>query len=397
MSDPAGAFVPHGHFRVEPTREGPLSGLTFAAKDLFDVAGHPTGAGNPTWLATHPVPTRHSAVVRSLLDHGATLIGKTITDELAYSLNGDNIHYGTPLNSRAPDRVPGGSSSGSASAVAAGACDFALGTDTGGSVRIPASFCGIWGVRTTHGAISKEGLVPLMPSYDAVGFFARDIDVMLKVGEVLLPPSPEVRWSGAVAFEDAWALADPDYEPLLAAVTRAVATCVGPVRKVNVADEGLQQWRSDFVHASAHEGWQVHGAWIEAHTPAFAAPIAQRFAFAKTVSEEAAQAAHTARMRYSERVRSLLVRDTVAILPTAPGPAPLLRDDSAAVDEFRTRIQRLTCIAGHAGLPQVNIPLVGPGGLPMGVSLLGPAGSDLALLRLAGLRIIRELVQRGEP
>jgi amidase len=166
---------------------------------------------------------------------------------------------------------------------------------------------------------------------------------------------------------------------------------------VKAADEGLQQWRTDFLHASAHEGWQVHGRWIESSKPSFAPPIAARFAFAKMVSDEVARDARAARARYAERVRALLGKNTVAILPSAPGPAPRLQDDSAAVDEFRTRIQYLSCIAGHAGLPQLNIPLLRDDGVPMGVSLMGPAGSDLGLLRLAALRIIKEMVQRGEP
>src|SRR5262245_31840080 len=181
MSDPVNAFVPGPPVRVEGRPGGPLSGLTFAAKDLFDVAGHPTGGGNPDWARTHPVPARHAWAVQTLLDAGATLIGKTITDEVSLGILGESPFHGTPLNPRAPDRVPGGSSSGSASAVASGLCDTAIGTDTGGSVRVPASFCGLYGIRPTHGRLPLDGMLPQAPSSDTTGWFARDVEIFARV------------------------------------------------------------------------------------------------------------------------------------------------------------------------------------------------------------------------
>ena len=168
--------MPGPRIHIEGRPGGPLSGLTFAAKDLFDVAGHPTGGGNPDWARSNPVPTRHAWAVQQLLDAGATLIGKTITDEVSLGIVGENAFYGTPVNRRAPGRVPGGSSSGSAAAVAAGFCDTALGTDTGGSVRVPASFCGLYGIRPTHGRIDVSGMMPQAPSSDTTGWLARDTD-----------------------------------------------------------------------------------------------------------------------------------------------------------------------------------------------------------------------------
>ena len=135
-------------------KRGALSGLTFAAKDIIDVEGHITGCGNPDWLRTHEKALRTAPCIRRLIEAGATLVGKTVTEELATGLTGENIHYGAPINVNAPGRVSGGSSSGSAAAVAAGLVDFSLGSDTGGSVRAPASFCGIYGVRPTHGRVS---------------------------------------------------------------------------------------------------------------------------------------------------------------------------------------------------------------------------------------------------
>ncbi len=157
----SGTFV--DNFSLAATGEGPLSGLTFVVKDIIDVAGHRTGCGNPTWLATHPPATVHAVCVEQLLAAGGRAVGKTISDEIAFSLLGENHFYGTPLNPAAPDRIPGGSSSGSASAVACGLADFALGTDTGGSVRVPASNCGLWGLRPSHGFVSVAGVMPFAP------------------------------------------------------------------------------------------------------------------------------------------------------------------------------------------------------------------------------------------
>src|SRR5437764_5491855 len=208
-SDDIGAFVPGQRFRIEGRAGGPLAGLTFAAKDLFDVAGHPTGGGNPDWARSHPIPTRHAWAVQRLLDEGATLVGKTVTDEVSLGILGENPFDGTPLNPKAPDRVPGGSSSGSASAVAQGLCDVALGTDTGGSVRVPASFCGLYGIRPTHGRLDLTGMMAQAPSSDTTGWFARDAKMFARVSEVMLgePPSKQLPTKLIVAvyafgFED---------------------------------------------------------------------------------------------------------------------------------------------------------------------------------------------------
>src|SRR5256714_2490406 len=211
MSDDIGAFVPGQQFRIEGRAGGPLSGLSFAAKDLFDVAGHPTGGGNPDWARSHPIPTRHAWAVQTLLDAGADLIGKTITDEVSLGILGENPFEGTPVNPRAPGRVPGGSSAGSAAAVAAGICDTALGTDTGGSVRVPASFCGLYGIRPTHGRLPVTGMMPQAPTSDTTGWFARDAGIFAKVASVMLgEPIPLALPSRLVIAVDGFAFADPE-------------------------------------------------------------------------------------------------------------------------------------------------------------------------------------------
>jgi amidase len=384
IDDTVGAWVPHGRFVLEGADAGPLHGLQFAAKDLFDVAGRPTGAGNPTWLATHPVAAQHSVVIDQLLRAGARLMGKVLTDELAYSLHGDNHHHGAPINARAPDRVTGGSSSGSAAAVAAGLVDFALGTDTGGSTRVPASYCGLWGLRTSHGLVSTEGLVPLHPSYDTTTWLARDAEVFLRVGAVLLPAA-DFRPQRVLILDDAWALADAEFAAPLQRVTDALTRRLGQAaqRVLVAAGTPLADWRQVYATAGAHEGWQTHGAWITAHQPGFGAAIEARWQAARRITDGAAAQARATAQAVRAQLRLLLGTDGVAVLPSAASLAPRRDAPADAVDAVRLRTMAITCIAGLAGLPQVSLPLQTPDGVPLGISLMGPAGSDQALMQLA--------------
>jgi amidase len=384
IQDTVGAWVPHGRFVIDGDSDGPLHGLRFAAKDVFDVAGHPTGAGNPTWLATHPVPQRHSPVVAQLLKAGATLMGKVVTDELAYSLHGDNVHYGAPRNARAPDRVTGGSSSGSAAAVAARLVDFALGTDTGGSTRVPASYCGLWGLRTTHGLLSSEGLVPLHPSFDTITWLAADAAVFERVADELLPRA-SLAPRHVLVLDNAWALADPEFAaPLRRARDALVARLrTPPERRRAAGDASLESWRQAYVTRGAHEGWRLHGEWIRTAKPTFGAATDARWRAASGVTDEAATAARAVARSARDRVRALLGDDGVALLPSAASLAPLRTADATTIDAVRMRTLAITCIAGLSGLPQVSLPLATSSGVPLGVSLLGPAGSDRALIALA--------------
>jgi amidase len=392
IDDTVGAWVPHGRFVTEGQPGGPLAGLRFGVKDLFDVAGHPTGAGNPRWLATHPVPARSSPLVDRLLAGGATLVGKLVTDELAYSIHGDNLHYGAPHNAAQPDRVTGGSSSGSAAAVAARLVDFALGTDTGGSTRVPASYCGLWGLRTTHGALSLQGMVPLHPAYDTPTWLAHDGETFERVARELLPYSPVYAPRRVLLPRDAWAEADPIFQPVLEQVSQALSALLdAPATEIDVSPEGLDHWRQDYVITGAYEGWQVHGDWISRQNPGFAPAVAQRWEAASTIQAPAATEAGRRTAHVRAQVRAQLGSDGVMVLPSAASLPPLRDADPRSVDDVRVRTLRITCIAGLAGVPQVSMPLrgahTGADGnrqmVPLGISLVGPAGSDLALIQLA--------------
>src|SRR6266404_9214270 len=266
--DMTSPFVPGPVLRIAGAAGGPLAGLTFAAKDLFDVASHPTGSGNPNWGRAHPVPTRHAWAVQRLLDAGARLVGKTVTDEVSLGILGENPFDGTPLNPAAPDRVPGGSSSGSASAVAQGLCDVALGTDTGGSVRVPASFCGLYGIRPTHGRLDLSGMLPQAPSSDTTGWFARDAATFARVSQALFgEPIPVELPTRLVVTVDAFGFADAETAAALRPMVQRLSALVTHVREDLLAPAGLSVWARAQQTLQRHEAWLTFRDWIDRVNP----------------------------------------------------------------------------------------------------------------------------------
>jgi amidase len=382
--DQLGAFCRHTHVSLRGVHDGPLAGVEFGAKDIYDIAGHRTGFGSPDWLRTHPEARRTATVVRQLLDAGADMAGKTHTDELTFSLNGENAHYGTPVNVNAPGRIPGGSSSGSAAAVAGGLVDFALGSDTGGSVRAPASFCGIYGLRPTHGRVSLEGACPLASSFDTAGWFARDAALMERVGAVVFGEDPDDASPARLLIaQDAFDLAGPAASAALQRGLDRVIALIGKPEKVTVASEGLREWLEVFRVLQGAEIWAQHGAWVKETRPHLGPGIRQRMEWASTIVEKDAVAARARRTGIAQRMTSLLGTDAVIALPTVPDIAPLRDADPKSTEDLRARALSLLCIAGLARLPQVNLPVGKLNGCPIGLSLVGPRDSDMMLLAIA--------------
>jgi amidase len=374
-----GAFVPHGGSRREPTGSGTLDGRTFAVKDLIDVADTRTGGGNPDWLAQQVPAVVSAPVVDQVLAAGATLIGKTVTDELAFSLEGRNVHFPDLINPICPDRLPGGSSSGSAVAVAAGQVDFALGTDTGGSVRVPANFLGLFGFRPSHGALSLDGVVPFAPSYDTVGWFARDADLLAQIGMVLLPKGDRPPITKLIVAADAFALVDPPLARELE--SRLAGWSVDNSITVFAGDEA--RYFDCYRVLQGVEIWQNLGAWITAHKPRFAADIAERFAGGARITTAEVARFRSARAAIRTRFAAMVPPDSALIVPTTPCVA-LLRDTPAdVVGDFYRRALTLTSIAGHCGAPQAALPLGFWQGCPVGVSVVGARGNDQSLLDLS--------------
>jgi amidase len=377
-------FVPGPPLRIAGAATGPLAGLTFAAKDLFDVAGHPTGGGNPDWARQNPVPTRHAWAVQRLLDAGATLIGKTVTDEVSLGILGENPFDGTPLNPRAPDHVPGGSSSGSASAVAQKLCDTALGTDTGGSVRVPASFCGLYGIRPTHGRLDLTGMMAQAPSSDTAGWFARDADTFARVAEVLLGEAiPSRLPTKLIVAVDAFGLADADTAAALQPMVRALSAIVKDVREDVLAPAGLSVWARAQRTLQPYEAWLTFKEWIERDNPRLQFSVARGLALAATMSESERQWAELMRMEARARLAWLLPAGTILCLPSTPCPAPRKGLPLATLTPLRARITTMEAHGGLTGVPQVSLPGAHVEGRPVGLSILGARGSDAVLVAVA--------------
>jgi amidase len=380
LNDPLNAFCRHTHVALAGRRRGPLQGLTMAVKDVFDIAGHRTGNGHPLWLETHPPAARTAAAVERLLEAGACLVGKTHADEMAYSLNGENVHYGTPTNPKAPGRIPGGSSSGSAAAVAGDLVDFALGTDCGGSVRLPASYCGIYGIRTSHGLLSADGVVKLAPSFDTVGWFARDAGLMRRIAALLLPHAPVFVPRRLLIVTDAFATAGPAIAEALAQGVETIRQAFGRVEERSVYSGVPTNWADVFRILQGAEIARQHGPWIDRHSPSFGPGIRERFAWIRTIDAERVASAAVTRARVTRHMDALLGDDALLILPTAPGIAPRIGTPAAELEAFRARAFTLLSIAGLARLPQVTLPLGRLEGCPLGLSLLAPRGRDRGLL-----------------
>jgi amidase len=383
--DPSRGYMPYPAVKVTASRTGPLKGLTFAVKDLFDVVGYPTSAGNPHMLVMSGIKKKHAVVVQKLLDAGATFTGKTITDELAFSMNGKNAHFGTPLNGGAKDRIPGGSSCGSAAAVSNGLCDFALGTDTGGSVRGPANHCGLYGLRVTHGRVSLKGAHDLAPSFDTCGWLTRDIMTYARVADVLLgkdkkplPAKPRL-----LLAKDCFAMLDPEVTKALTPGIKRLEKLYGPAKEVTVAPNGFEELYWAFRRLQGVEAWEVDGPMISRYQPPLGAGVAERFNYSKGVTKAEYKTSDIIRKRYTEELTALIGRDGLLIMPTMADIAPKLTDTEAELESYRNKSLNMLCLSGLSRLPQFSMPLAKRLGAPLGLSIMGPAGSDRSLIKVA--------------
>ena len=380
MDDTVNAFT--DIFMLEEQTSGPLAGVSFAVKDLFDIAGHVASCGNPEWRNTHQVADQHAPTISKLLAAGARFVGKTHTDELAYSLMGANAHYGTPVNTADPRRVPGGSSSGSAAAVAAGLVDIGLGTDTGGSVRLPASFCGIWGIRTTFGQIPLDGIMPLTHSFDTVGWFARSAAMMDRAAQAFAcpnGPSP----TRLLLPVDIWARASAEVISAIRPILSQLEAVMGPATPILLSDNGLATWRETFRICQAYEIWDIHKDWVTMNSPHFGPGIKERFEIASQIDCETFKAAEAQKATIQRHIRAMISPESVLVLPTSPDPAPLITTQETALNDFRMRAFEMLCVAGLSGLPQLSMPAGLVDGGPVGLSLIGAKDQDRQLISVA--------------
>ena len=388
-ADTLNAYVQAPFAPIRETDSGPLAGLTFAVKDIYDVRGQRTGGGNPQKLDEARPAAATAPAIQKLFDAGATLVARTQTDELTFSLMGQNAHYPHPVNPAAPGRVTGGSSSGSAAAVAGGLVDFATGSDTGGSIRAPAAFCGLIGLRATHGAISLEGTMPLAPSFDTFGWFAKDGETYERVARVVLSDFLPSQGRETSVFKtihlpalDALLLGEAEaaeYDR----IRRLVADVTGPPEEAKPLSQSIDDLYWTFRKLQSYEAWAVHGPWISEKERHLGPGVKERFEFASSLGCEVATAETEKRNALRDELAQMLGDDRLLILPTVPGAAPHSDIGFDALQDYRERALRLLCLSGLSGFPQITIPLGAVDDAPFGISLLGPAGSDMALIGLA--------------
>jgi len=385
-NDPVHALVPHTlEAPLLGRNEGPLSGLTFMVKDLFAIEGRKVSNGNPDFYE-HATPASATApVITRLLGAGASLTGITVCDEFFYSVLGTNAHYGQPVNARAGRYVTGGSSCGSAAAVTATMCDFALGSDTGGSIRVPASFCGLYGLRPTHGRIDMTGATPMAPSFDTVGILARDAEIFRKVGQVLLDGARvDAPIERLVLAQDIVDFSEASTDQALWQTLDKLGSAIPKPEHQDIAGEHIEDWRKAFVTIQGFEIQSTLLPFVQSHNVNLGPGIKERFDIASHIAFYEVKAARKLRDEITQRLKEILTPGTAIVLPTTP-TLPPERDipDGASFAEFRTVTLQSTCLAGHAGLPQISIPAGEASGLPTGLSFIGWEGGDEALLDLA--------------
>ena len=383
-SDDLYAWCDYPFVEILGSSSGILSGYTLAVKDIYPVAGYVNGWGSPTRLSEAVPDTDTQESIRKLLDSGARFVGKSQCDELCYSLNGVNAHYGMPLNGAAPDRITGGSSSGSASLVSNGVVDIATGSDTGGSIRAPASYCGLLGLRITHGRVSLEGAMPLAPTFDCFGWFARDAEIYNKVGDVLLGDDYGSGISGSLIGMtelDSQLLGEEERSAFAESVS-LVERRLGESRRMVSLPFALDSAYWSFRKCQAREAHESLGDWIASRRPNLGPGVKDRFAYGASLTTSEVESAKSERETITEQVESL-IEDNLLVFPTSPSCAPLRSANHDALQEFRERALVLLCLSGLSGLPQITLPLCEVHGAPMGLSLMGSRGSDRQLITLA--------------
>lgn len=383
-------FCNHGTKSWRLTDLGSLAGCKLAVKDLFAIAGEKNGAGNPDWLAKAAAATETASSVQKLMAQGAEFVGFTHTDELAYSLEGNNLHYGAAENPSLPGHACGGSSMGSAAAVAANLADIGLGTDTGGSIRVPASYCGLYGIRPSHGVIESNGLIGLAPNFDTIGWFTRSAELLATTGDALLPKQPVNTVDELLVCDALFDLVEPSLAELLKTELSLVSKCFKRVTHISLDQRLLNKLADTFRVLQGRSIAETHRQWIEEQQPVFAPAIAQRFNMALALTAQEQHAAESTQQAFKTELSEHLTATSALFLPTTPCIAPKLAEDTS---ELRMKILTLTAIAGLTGSAQVHLPHLSVPSFnevlnkeihaPYGYSLLMASGQDRSLLSLA--------------
>ncbi|MDS1137238.1 amidase family protein [Nitratireductor indicus] len=383
---------------LAPLRHGPLDKLRFTVKDNIDIAGHKTSYGSPAWRNAHPAPVHNALCVDQLLAAGARCVGKAVADEFTYSLDGESFHFGTPRNAKAPDRIPGGSSSGSAASVANGIADFSLCTDAGGSIRVPASLCGLWGMRPSTHRISEAGVLPFQPSVSTVGVLAERLDVLDAAMRVMLngpaapPPSP----GRIIILEDAMSIASPAVQDQAASALERIASRAGlALERVRFSEIIGEQSELSACNLNGLRDLQTAefqstvGNWIEACKPELGFTFSMAYGNVQRFDRIAALDRLANRERLFRQINAFFTPDTVISFPTTPTIAPRKGSLNTleAVMAFYDPAMTITAFSGAARLPEISAPLLSVEDCPVGLSFVAGNYQDEFLLNA-----VRELL-----
>lgn len=372
-------FLPGPLAIVPAIATGPLSGLRFAVKDNIDLKGTVTGIGNPFWSVAREATSVSATVVERLLSAGATAVGKTVMDEFAFSLIGDNRHYGAPANPVCPGKFTGGSSSGSAAAVAGGHVDFALGTDTAGSIRLPASNCGLIGFRPGWDAIDTTGILPLAPCFDVPGWMASSPDVARRVCEVLLPAMEIARPITSYArLTPAFGRLEPALAGLVKhAMKRIPLECAGDADQLSDWPWSIDEVSEAFRVIQSEQAWRCCADWAQSlPIESIDAGIYQRIIAGRGIAPGQLAAANAVRDRVRDWLSTLAETYGVLAMPTVTQPGLSRSASPSERDAYRSEVLKLTCLASMAGLPEISLPLVQASDMRLGISLIFPPGGD---------------------
>ena len=358
---------------------GPLSDLTFVVKDMCEIKGFKSSCGNPDFYEKCLPADDFAPFLKDILNKGATLKGITICDEFFYSLIGENGHYGTPANLNAPGCVPGGSSSGSAAALTTDLYDFSIGSDTGGSVRVPASFCGLLGIRPTHNRINTKGVYPMAPTFDTIGWFAKDVNTFKKVGFSILNQDDKTKTSfkDFVIAEDILELANSDIINLF---NNYINNSFPEIKKIRLSKHNKDVIADNFRILQGGEIVENVIPWILKNKPKISPEINNRIEMAIKITKDEINQAVKFRENLKKEIELTLPEGLIALFPTTPFSSPKCGQSDEQLSSYRKKLMEFTSIAGMTSRPQISIPKFKDNTGPIGISLLGWRYSDEVLL-----------------
>lgn len=378
------AFVRGNHIALKGVSGGVLEGLNFAVKDVFKILGSTYGNGHPKWLGTNTPDDFTTDMITKLLEAGADLVGKTVCDELCFSISGENWHYGSPINPHDPRRFAGGSSSGSAVAVAGGLVDFSLGSDCLGSVRVPASYNGIYGVRPTYERVDNNGEAPYCESMDVLGYMAKDSGVLKRISKIILGEDKTgFNFKRLIIATDCYEELDKDVKAALKPAISYIGENLSLVEEVEISPEGIDDWVNTFRLIQGYEVWESYGSWVRKYRPIISRGPRERLEWASTISMEDYKSAYSKRQNIIDRVHTILGDDGLLCIPTAASVAPLRTAPLKEINATRAQSSSLLAISPLTNTPQITIPMVKQFEVPLGLSLIGPMGSDLSLVEFS--------------